>query len=159
MIVQQKGLCLICRAAPPAAVDHDHVTGRVRGILCGDCNTGMGQLDDNPWLLRRAIEYLAGGLSGLRRGSDGRFEVTTVRPRRDGPATDPGWEIGQMGGHDLAVLHAFARDDAGAFWEFDVGVADHGPVEPRFPVLDLSDPHDDAPRPAEPPHPAEYALL
>ncbi|WP_329234708.1 hypothetical protein OG417_28400 [Actinoallomurus sp. NBC_01490] len=69
------------------------------------------------------------------------------------------WEIGQIGGHDLAVPLAFARDDSGDPWEFDVDVADPGPVEPRFPVLDLSDLRDDAPRPTGPPHPAEYALL
>lgn len=153
LVGQQEGLCPVCREASPTVVDHDHVTAAVRGILCGDCNTGMGQLDDNPWLLRRAIEYLTGGLSGLRRDQDGRFEVTVVRPRRDGPVTDPGWEIGQIGGHDLAVLHAFARDDSGDPWEFDVDVAGPGPIEPRFPVLDLSDLRDDAPRPAE------YAFL
>ncbi|WP_285624629.1 endonuclease VII domain-containing protein [Actinoallomurus iriomotensis] len=160
LVEQQRGRCPVCRVASPTVVDHDHVNGgAVRGILCGNCNSGMGQLDDNPWLLRRAIEYLTGGLSGLRRGPDGRFEVTVVRPRRDGPVIDPGWEIGQVGGHDLAVLHAFARDDSGDPWEFDVDVAGPGPIEPRFAVLDLSDPHDDAPRPVEPPRPAEYAFL
>jgi hypothetical protein len=103
-------------------------------------------LDDNPWLLRRAIEYLTGGLSGLRRAEDGRFEVTVVRPRRPGPVTDPGWDIGQIGGHDLAVLHAIARDDTGEPWKFDVGVADLEPTELRFPALDLRDPCDESPR-------------
>ncbi|MGH3382194.1 MAG: endonuclease VII domain-containing protein [Actinoallomurus sp.] len=158
LIELQGGLCLICGEAPPTAVDHDHVTWAVRGILCGDCNTGMGQLGDNSWMLRRAIEYLTGGLSGLRRTDDGGFEVTVVRPRKAPPATDPGWDVGNIGGHDLTILHALAFGDSGDPWESDIGVAEPGPVEPRFPVLDLSDPLDDAPLPAGPLDPVEYAV-
>jgi len=121
------------RRIPPL---NDHTTGAVRGILCGDCNTGMGQLRDDPWVLRRAIEYLDGGLSGLRRAEDGSFEVTVVRPRRVEQTTDPGWGIGNIGGHDLAILHALAYGDSGEPWEIDVGVAEPGPIELRFPALD-----------------------
>lgn len=39
-------------------VDHDHETGVVRGILCRDCNHGIGALHDSPMLLRAAAEYL-----------------------------------------------------------------------------------------------------
>jgi hypothetical protein len=59
-------MCPICRRAPAVHVDHDHVTLAIRGVLCADCNTGMGQMRDNSWVLRRAIEYLTGGLYGLR---------------------------------------------------------------------------------------------
>lgn len=41
-------------------VDHCHETGLVRGILCSECNTGLGKFKEDPALLRRAIEYLAG---------------------------------------------------------------------------------------------------
>lgn len=40
------------------AIDHDHMTGKVRGILCSDCNTGLGKYRDNIQLLGKAIEYL-----------------------------------------------------------------------------------------------------
>jgi hypothetical protein len=141
-------------------VDHDHVTAAVRGVLCGGCNTGMGQLRDNPWVLRRAIEYLTGGLLGLCRAEDGSYDVTVVRPRRSAEITDPGWHIGQVGGYDLALLHALAREDSGEPWEADVGVAEPEPTELPFPALDLSGPDADGdePVPAEPSDPAEYAF-
>jgi Recombination endonuclease VII len=40
------------------AVDHCHLTGRVRGLLCNACNTGIGKLKDSPQLLEAAIMYL-----------------------------------------------------------------------------------------------------
>jgi len=39
-------------------VDHDHETGKIRGLLCYRCNTGIGKLFDNPRLLRKAADYL-----------------------------------------------------------------------------------------------------
>lgn len=41
-----------------AVVDHCHDTKKIRGILCGHCNTGLGSFRDNPFSLERAIEYL-----------------------------------------------------------------------------------------------------
>jgi hypothetical protein len=40
------------------AIDHDHSTGAVRGLLCRKCNLGIGNLQDNPEVLRAAIHYL-----------------------------------------------------------------------------------------------------
>ena len=63
----QRGLCAICEAvlAGPVEkkvhVDHDHVTGRIRGILCHHCNTALGNFRDDCNLLRRALQYLEGG--------------------------------------------------------------------------------------------------
>ena len=41
------------------AVDHCHVSGKVRGLLCQDCNRGLGKFKDNVKLLNNAIEYLS----------------------------------------------------------------------------------------------------
>ena len=41
-----------------ARVDHNHETGEVRGLLCNDCNRGIGLLKDNPLFLANAIKYL-----------------------------------------------------------------------------------------------------
>ncbi len=56
------GLCEICgksrRADRNLALDHDHKTGQLRGVLCSACNTGLGMFMDNMGLLRDAIRYL-----------------------------------------------------------------------------------------------------
>jgi hypothetical protein len=54
----QAGLCAICQDRGPLTVDHDHLSGEVRGLLCHLCNTGIGKLNDSPALLSRAIDYL-----------------------------------------------------------------------------------------------------
>jgi hypothetical protein len=53
----QGGGCAIC-GQPAVAVDHDHQTGEVRGILCHRCNLGLGHFRDNMEMMRKAIEYL-----------------------------------------------------------------------------------------------------
>lgn len=58
-IAQQDGLCAVCRTAEATQVDHDHETGRVRGILCLHCNAGMGAFRDDPRLIYQAIDYLS----------------------------------------------------------------------------------------------------
>lgn len=59
----QNECCGICKQTDPGngkefAVDHNHETGAVRGILCSGCNTGIGLLKDDPETLRSAIAYL-----------------------------------------------------------------------------------------------------
>lgn len=57
-VVEQGGLCKVCAAAPATDVDHNHVTGMVRGVLCGDCNRAIGLLRDDPDRMRRAASYV-----------------------------------------------------------------------------------------------------
>ncbi|MET0422112.1 MAG: endonuclease VII domain-containing protein [Acidimicrobiia bacterium] len=58
MVVEQGGVCAICGRPDPEHVDHSHETGVVRGILCFNCNGGLGQLRDEIDSLRSAVEYL-----------------------------------------------------------------------------------------------------
>ncbi|MGY1835919.1 endonuclease VII domain-containing protein [Blastococcus sp. SYSU DS0510] len=58
MLEEQNGVCAICRAAPAQHVDHDHATGAVRALLCFNCNGGLGQFRDDPWLMRMASFYV-----------------------------------------------------------------------------------------------------
>jgi hypothetical protein len=64
-LAEQGGGCAICGVVPERAVslhlDHCHVTGRLRGILCLSCNQGIGKFRDDPELLERAARYLRGG--------------------------------------------------------------------------------------------------
>jgi hypothetical protein len=58
MVDDQGGFCAICRDPPPFVVDHCHVTGKVRGLLCVTCNLGLGGFRDNIKSLYTAIRYL-----------------------------------------------------------------------------------------------------
>lgn len=69
MLVAQAGVCAICRKPETATrkgqtkpmelhVDHDHVTGRVRGLLCANCNHLIGKAQESTLILRASAEYL-----------------------------------------------------------------------------------------------------
>lgn len=54
----QNGKCKICNKKSWSVVDHDHVTGLVRGLLCQGCNLGLGNLGDNVEGIESALKYL-----------------------------------------------------------------------------------------------------
>lgn len=63
---KQGGKCAICDTTTPGGkgafhIDHDHSTGKIRGLLCHRCNVGLGQFQDNIDRLERAKEYLKSG--------------------------------------------------------------------------------------------------
>jgi hypothetical protein len=64
MLTAQHGKCAICESVlnssryTKLAVDHDHKTGKVRGLLCMNCNTGLGLFKDSPIRIQNAIAYL-----------------------------------------------------------------------------------------------------
>jgi hypothetical protein len=61
LLREQNGLCAICSKilkGRDMCADHCHKTGVVRGLLCRTCNSGIGQLSDDPNRLERAAQYL-----------------------------------------------------------------------------------------------------
>jgi hypothetical protein len=63
MLTGQRGGCAICGATEAGGrgafhVDHDHATGKVRGLLCHHCNVGIGSLRDSPETMRAAAAYV-----------------------------------------------------------------------------------------------------
>jgi len=68
MYIAQNGLCKICGedgvkrasayAGTPLVIGHNHATSDVRGLLCNTCNSALGQFQDDPAILLKAIEYL-----------------------------------------------------------------------------------------------------
>lgn len=63
-LLNQKNCCAIClstevgRKHTAFHVDHNHYTGKIRGLLCDKCNRGLGYFNDDPDVLQKAVEYL-----------------------------------------------------------------------------------------------------
>jgi len=62
LLENQGDRCIVCSTNSPGkkgwCVDHCHETGRIRGILCGKCNMGIGLFDDSTEILKKVISYL-----------------------------------------------------------------------------------------------------
>ncbi len=62
LIMTQCNSCLICGRLFDkeiiCCIDHDHIRNNVRGLLCKDCNTGLGLFKENPEIINNAIKYL-----------------------------------------------------------------------------------------------------
>jgi hypothetical protein len=58
LLIRANPCCAICGSTEALRLDHDHVTGKVRGFLCDSHNRGLGYFHDNPQELKQAIDYL-----------------------------------------------------------------------------------------------------
>jgi hypothetical protein len=62
MLASQNGVCSLCENSCATgyslAVDHDHNTGKIRGLLCKNCNTALGLLKENVETMTKAIDYI-----------------------------------------------------------------------------------------------------
>ena len=64
MLADQNHKCITCGTTEPGGkhgkfmVDHSHITGKVRGLLCKSCNIALGEVKDNRQTLQKMIEYL-----------------------------------------------------------------------------------------------------
>lgn len=74
MLKAQDGRCAICKTDQPTghgakngrfSVDHDHLTGEVRGLLCAGCNTALGGFKDDVNIMKNAIHYIQGHNDGF----------------------------------------------------------------------------------------------
>ena len=69
MLVEQKGVCAICGKQETRkykskivrlSIDHNHKTGKIRGLLCHNCNMAIGHFEENIKFMLKAIQYLKG---------------------------------------------------------------------------------------------------
>jgi hypothetical protein len=75
LLAEQRGVCAICEKAEVTkrkgtlmrlAVDHDHVTNGIRGLLCNNCNRAVGLMRDDLTIAERIVAYLANWRRGLQ---------------------------------------------------------------------------------------------
>jgi len=88
MVAEVNGQCPICGSPPKPpftclAVDHCHASGRVRGVLCHGCNTALGQVQDDPAILRALADYVeAHNAIAAEHGPISRRPLPPLEPRR-----------------------------------------------------------------------------
>lgn len=59
MKLQQKEKCKLCDQKKFLVIDHNHLSGKIRGLLCQGCNKGLGHFQENIIILKEAIKYLS----------------------------------------------------------------------------------------------------
>lgn len=59
LLQTQQGKCAVCFGAGKLLIDHSHITGKVRGLLCSYCNKGLGNFKDSVQVIGNAIKYLS----------------------------------------------------------------------------------------------------
>jgi hypothetical protein len=94
MAQAQGGVCLLCQERPAQHVDHDHLTGAVRGVLCSCCNQGLGNFRDRADVMRQAIDYLERTTWLKERVCTGVYRLTT--PRRAAAASPSSSELRRL---------------------------------------------------------------
>jgi hypothetical protein len=57
-LVQQQNVCAICKRSEPLRIDHNHTTGKIRGLLCHACNVAIGFLGEDPIRIYALLDYL-----------------------------------------------------------------------------------------------------
>lgn len=90
ILAHQGGVCAMCRKPPKKlrlAVDHDHKTGLVRGLLCWHCNSALGKFNDDLEQMERGVDYLRNppavlALGEERLGRKGRTSNRVKKPKR-----------------------------------------------------------------------------
>ena len=102
ILARQDGRCAICLVAEAIHIDHNHSTGKIRGMLCFRCNAALGQFGDNVETLRRATDYLEGRVIRMHRIHPAFVQIVypspseaTDPPARFGPARPP-LDIGEL---------------------------------------------------------------
>jgi hypothetical protein len=77
LIALQGNACAVCKTTQPGGrgerwhIDHDHVTGQVRGLLCQLCNVGIGNLRDDPQIIMAAAQYVTAHRRDVSAGQRG----------------------------------------------------------------------------------------
>lgn len=108
----QGKLCAICRKAcitdRKLAVDHCHTTNRIRGLLCNNCNIGLGKLRDDPIILERALAYL------LECGS-GNTTISNVNEQRKNQATTGASKLTEIPTSSSSALESFGNISSTTF--------------------------------------------
>jgi hypothetical protein len=87
LIARQKGVCAICSMRKPLRPDHDHCTCLTRGLLCDDCNLGLGLFRDCVDWLRSAVAYLTA--AAKRPGRPVGFLLGVADASVPGPSSKP----------------------------------------------------------------------